>query len=646
MDNLALTGSSLIIFSVCSYLLLSWWIRYKSVQNWITYANHLTIGWILTSFFFLLPDLLKYSAQTSFGTIPIWVAGFLLFAFSIGAYRNNGKMYGLLPLRAYLLGNLSAISFVALRLFHLASGQDLFITSAVLTALVMLITFITYSKHFREISFTPLYYVLSGTALQVTLAFFFKKWDTGFSIFVLVGALMMQIIGIAIFYLEFFYKARKTAKEIEIQLERRSVAEQNRSYYLENYDSMTRLRNQVNLARKYEVWREDQSLQWLALINIVNFKQYNNLYGYKSGNELLKKVADWLLDIMREERNVFRFENDVFLIRFKGSEEAVEVLAGDLHESFMATFGKEFEILDLNIQIFLTPIKSIFSLDEHIQELNIARELACETQIYSFYDGSKESLYKEKMELQALLKEAIRQEQFTVLYQPKVNLETHEVVGAEALVRLITPNGIISPAQFIPLAEETGLIKEIGYQVLKQVFIQSKKSNCEMPISINLSAIQLFSETFISELEYLIAAIKVPTDQFILEITESAVMKNFDEGVKQLHRLRALGFKVSLDDFGTGYSSFAYLMHMPIQEIKVDRSLVRDISKEKKQQILMKTLLNLGQDLEVSVVIEGIETEDQKLAILSLGGMMGQGYYFSKPIPWHEFELFTKSESK
>lgn len=642
MDHLALTGSSLIIFSICSYLLMSWWIRVKAVENWLTYANHLTIGWIMTSFFFLLPDLLKYSTQTSLGELPIWVTGFILFVFSAAAFQNNAKMYGYLPRRIYIFGYLSAASFISLRVFHLVSSEDLFISAVIMTTVIMIVTFFTYSKHFREVSFTSLYYVLSGTALLITLAFFYKKWHSEFVIFVLVGALIMQVIGIAIFYLEFFYKANNLAKEKEYQHERRCIAEQNRSYYLENYDSMTRLRNQVNLSRKYEVWRTDSAEQWLALINIVNFKQYNNLYGYKKGNDLLKEVAAWLLDIMREERNVFRFENDVYLIRFKGSAEAVEVLAEDLHESFVTTFGKQFGALNMDIQIFITPIKAALSLDQHIQELSIARELSCETQAYSFYDGRKESLYKAKMELQATLKEAVHKEMFTVVYQPKVSLETHEVVGAEALVRLMTSKGVIGPDRFIPLAEETGLIKEIGYQVLKQVFIQSKKANNNLPLSINLSAVQLFSDTFIPELEYLIQAIKVPTEQFILEITESALMKNFDEGVKQLHRLRALGFKVSIDDFGTGYSSFAYLMHMPIQEIKVDRSLVRDISKEKKQQILMKTLLNLGRDLEVDVVIEGIETEDQKLAIQKLGGEMGQGYYFSKPLPWHEFELLAR----
>lgn len=634
MDTLTLVGSSLIIFSLSSYIVLSWWIKFYNVENWLSYLNHLNITWIMTSFLFLLPDLVRFSTQTTLGAIPLWITGISLTLFSMAAYYNIIRLHGKVGRKFNTVVFSSAVGFIALRNSNLLTPMQWLFMAFVLILLVLAATVIAYSRHMKYLSFTALYYILSSGVLMSVLLVLWKKWALGFRIFVISGSIAMLMVGFSIFYLEFYYKDSKVKKERERLQEQKGLAAQNRAYFLENYDSTTRLRNQKNLASKYPKWIEEDVSQWLALLNIVNFKQLNNTYGYQVGNEFLKQIADWLVEKLREERHVFRFENDVFLVRVVADASAIKILFENLQEEFVNEFSKAYKHANLSLQIAVTPIKADQTLENHLQELSIAREMACPEILYNLYDGQKKSKYNEKVKLQASLMEAVKNESFSVLYQPKVELRTRKTVGAEALVRLVTEEGVVSPDKFIPLAEETGLINDIGYFVLKTVFEDSKRTGYELPVSINLSAVQLFNEKFICSLETLVRTLNIPTEQFTLEITESAVMKNFEEGIKQLHRLRDLGFRVSLDDFGTGYSSFAYLMHMPIQEIKVDRSLVKNISKVSKQQILMKTLLRLGSDLKMTVIVEGIENEEQREAMIKLGADFGQGYLFSRPVPW------------
>lgn len=328
-----------------------------------------------------------------------------------------------------------------------------------------------------------------------------------------------------------------------------------------------------------------------------------------------------------------------FLLRFKGSQQRVAAFAQRIYEDFQEHFSRKCETATMGIQMCLTQIKVKQDLDAHIQELSIARSMTSSGESYSFYDDSRVEAYKQQMDLQKEIREAVRDRKFMVYYQPKVQLSNGEIIGAEALVRMQGANGVISPGVFMPYAESSGLIKDIGYMVIEEVFTHIKQHGLVLPISINLSAVQLFDTAFIGTLEQKLTGYGVDSSGITLEITETAVMKHYEEGVKQLKRLRELGFKVSLDDFGTGYSSFAYLMDMPIQELKVDRSLVRHIVNVKKQQILMKTLVSLSQDLQVELIIEGVETDEQRQMLMSLGGTYGQGYFFDAPMAIRDFVI-------
>lgn len=599
--------------------------------------NALTIAWILGSYTFLLPDLMRYSAQTRVGLFQLCFTGLILTLATIFGVRNNRRHYGRPEkgFRRILL--IGGSTLVGLSHFTVLQPNQLLNMAIFFSLVVILITAISYIKHLRKISTSALYYLISSIALMIVLLFFWQEWEKNFSIFVLCGALMLQIVGYAVFYLEHMYNRNLKAKLEERLHIQKSQAEESRSYYLENFDSVTQLRNQINLQRKFSHWQEENEPQWLLLLNITNFRQYNNTFGYQEGNKLLKQMADWLILIADQERSVYRFENDVFLLRFKGNESAVTELAKFIHEDFNEHFSRKCETATMGLQICLTHIKTHLNLESHIQELSIARSMTTPGEAYSFYDDSRVESYKKQMDLQKEIREAVRDKQFMVYYQPKVSLVTGQIMGAEALVRMKGSQGIVSPGVFMPYAESSGLIKEIGYMVIDEVFTHLKEYEFKMPISINLSAVQLFDGDFIGVVEAKLREFQLDSKCITFEITETSVMKHYDEGVKQLKRLRELGFRVSLDDFGTGYSSFAYLMDMPIQELKVDRSLVRNIVETKKQQILMKTLVNLSHDLQLELIIEGVETDEQRKMLLSLGGTYGQGYLFDAPMPVQDF---------
>lgn len=644
METFVMNGFSIMLYSFCSYYLLAWWIRYKDIRNWVTYMNALTISWILGSFTFLLPDLITYSAQTYVGGIQLFITGTVLTLATVFAVINNRRHYGRPDKSFRRLLWVGGSTIVGVRNFSILSSSQLLNLSIFFCLTVILITAISYVKYLRKISTSALYYLISSVVLMIMLLFFWQGWEKNFSVFVLCGALLLQIVGYAVFYLEHMYNRNLQVKADERLHIQKSQAEESRSYYLENFDSVTQLRNQINLQRKFNLWQEDDAQQWLLLLNITNFRQFNNTFGYQEGNKLLKQMADWLILIAEQEKTVFRFENDVFLMRFMGNESSVLELSKFITADFDEHFSRKCESATMGLQICITQIKTKMSLESHIQELSIARTMTELGERISFYNDARIESYKRQMDLQRDIREAVRDRKFTVFYQPKVHLATGVLMGAEALVRMQRGESIISPGVFMPYAESSGIIKEIGFMVIEQVFTHIKTYDFSVPISINLSAVQLFDENFIKELSRKRAMHQVDPEKITFEITETSVMKHYEEGVRQLKKIREMGFKVSLDDFGTGYSSFAYLMDMPIQELKVDRSLIKNIVEIKKQQILLKTLVNLSRDLSLDLIIEGVETEEQRQMILEIGGTYGQGFYFDAPMPLHEFVINVRQK--
>nr|WP_223589845.1 EAL domain-containing protein [Neobacillus bataviensis] len=254
------------------------------------------------------------------------------------------------------------------------------------------------------------------------------------------------------------------------------------------------------------------------------------------------------------------------------------------------------------------------------------------------------------MELENGLRKALEQDQLQLFYQPQLSLTTGEIVGIEALLRWHHPeHGFISPAEFIPLAEETGLIVSIGKWVLKEACSQRKMWEMaglhDFPIAVNVSVRQFEDDHLIEFISALLDDIGLKASQLELEITES-IMQNLKNSTIILNQLKELGVLLSIDDFGTGYSSLSYLKHLPIDKIKIDKSFVDDILYHSNQGMMVKTIIDMGLNLNFTVIAEGIEKEEQVSFLKNNACDIGQGYLFSKPLPADQLGqfLFRKDE--
>ncbi|HLO12524.1 MAG TPA: GGDEF domain-containing phosphodiesterase, partial [Pseudoneobacillus sp.] len=256
---------------------------------------------------------------------------------------------------------------------------------------------------------------------------------------------------------------------------------------------------------------------------------------------------------------------------------------------------------------------------------------------FQFYSSQLNGLSSRKMDLENGLRKAIEQNQFQLYYQPQFELATGKIVGIEALIRWQHPeHGLISPIEFISLAEETGLIVPMGKWILETACRQNKEWQdagfAAVPIAVNISVRQLQDDNFVEVVTKTLSQIGLDPKYIELEITES-IMQNIEKSTVILNELKKHGVKISIDDFGTGYSSLSYLNHLPIDNIKIDKSFVDDIIKHSNQGAIVKTIIDMGHNLNFNVIAEGIETEEQVRFLKEHRCKVGQGYFYSRPLP-------------
>jgi EAL domain-containing protein (putative c-di-GMP-specific phosphodiesterase class I) len=260
---------------------------------------------------------------------------------------------------------------------------------------------------------------------------------------------------------------------------------------------------------------------------------------------------------------------------------------------------------------------------------------------YQFYTDEMNQKVNTRLTIETELRRAIKENEFEVHYQPQVNAYTGELEGAEALVRWIHPTaGMISPIEFIPVAEETGLIRDIGDWVLEQSCITFKEWNQEaelnLSVAVNVSVRQL-DDSFVLRVQEILNQTGFSKDLLELEITESLLMDNVSENVRILENINRQGVRFAMDDFGTGYSSLSYLRQFPISKLKIDRSFVNDITDDPDDEAIIRAIIAMGQTLKLKVIAEGVENHQQLVLLQSMGCDSYQGFYFSKPLPAADF---------
>ncbi len=429
--------------------------------------------------------------------------------------------------------------------------------------------------------------------------------------------------------------------------------------HIATHDSLTELPNRslFNERLRHALHQGTRYSRGIAVmfIDIDRFKVVNDSLGHGAGDRLLQDSAKRLTECLRESDTVARLGGDEFVVmveNFTAPKDAIavaqKVLTGLARPFFVD--GQEF-LMSASIGISTFP-EDGKDADTLLKNADIAMYRAKDQgrNNYQFYSAQMNKHTFERLAMESSLRRAIERDEFLLYYQPKLDLRTGAIAGVEALIRWKHPDwGMVSPAQFIPLAEETGLIVQIGDWVLRSACDQSRKWREQgippMRVAVNLSARQFTQKTLVSDVAKIIAQSGLTPDCLELEITESLVMHNPEGAAETLHKLRAMGISLSIDDFGTGYSSLAYLKRFPLDCIKIDRSFIKDIPTEADDMAITKGVIALGHSLRLKVVAEGVETVEQRDFLRSNDCDEIQGYLFSKPLPAEEVTALLKNHS-
>jgi diguanylate cyclase (GGDEF)-like protein len=392
----------------------------------------------------------------------------------------------------------------------------------------------------------------------------------------------------------------------------------------------------------------------VLFLDLDRFKIINDSKGHSTGDVILKEVSKRLQNTVEKEGMVSRQGGDEFIILIENtSKENATLMAQRILDEFLIP-------LEVNDQeFFITPSIgiSIYPTDGNDEETLIKN---ADTAMYvakghgknkfQFYAANLNVNSIQMMELENGLRKALEQNQLVLHYQPQVELTTGNIVGIEALLRWQHPKlGLISPSTFIPLAEETGLIVPIGEWVLKTACKQNKAWHDagvqSVPIAVNISVRQLQEDRFVDYVAKVLDQAGLNPKYLELEITES-IMQNIDESMIILNQLKEYGVNLSIDDFGTGYSSLSYLRHLPIDKIKIDKSFVDDILYHSTQGVMAKTIIDMGNHLQFSVIAEGIEQKEQVEFLQQNECNIGQGYFFSRPLTVDQMEKYLINAAK
>lgn len=422
------------------------------------------------------------------------------------------------------------------------------------------------------------------------------------------------------------------------------------------HDSLTALPNRTLLYDRLDQGiisaKKTQKPFSLIFIDLDSFKSINDALGHHYGDRLIQQVGWRLQSLVKETDTVARLGGDEFALFLPMiSEEQTLELAKEINLAIEQPFKIDDHVLTIRLSqgIVYYPIHG-----ENVETLMKRADISMYTakkmnEGYSVFSPEFDTHSIEKLNLIGDLKDALESEKLMPYYQPLADIETNRIVGVEVLLRWIHPiHGFIPPSQFIPIAEQNGLMEKLTIWVLEKALQQSKEwreKGLHLNVSVNLSASNLQDMELSNNVRELLDKYRVDPSILTLEITESFIISNPSRAMEVLQRLSSMGVKLSIDDFGTGYSSLAYLKKLPVDEIKVDKSFVIDMLEHKNDEMIVRTVVNLAHNLGLRVVAEGIESKEVWDRLASFNCDTAQGYYLSAPIPAEElFLLYAERE--
>lgn len=390
----------------------------------------------------------------------------------------------------------------------------------------------------------------------------------------------------------------------------------------------------------------------LLYFDLDEFKRINDTLGHDAGDELLKEVARRLISRLREEDTIARLGGDEFAVILSGisDKKSAALIAENLQQAFAQPVRLAGHDVAISASIGITIAPQDADEEEMLlkhADLAMYEAKARGKNTYHFFSQELNDAANDRLHIENQLREAIREQQFLLYYQPKIDIRTNEVKGYETLLRWLRPdNTMVPPLKFIPVAESTGLIVQIGEWILWEAcrFLARQHARGQLiTVSVNLSARQFTDQDLPGLVERVLKRTGALAEYLILEITESMLMGDTDAAITQLNELKRLGLALSIDDFGTGYSSLSYLKRFPVDELKIDRSFVKDIPDDKNDMDITAAIIAMAQKMDLRVVAEGVETIEQVDFLLNNACYLVQGYYFSMPLAEQELSRLNFS---
>lgn len=465
----------------------------------------------------------------------------------------------------------------------------------------------------------------------------------------LAGLLITAMLTFVIFILaQSRYKAQQLADaniELYTEIDERERIEKQMAYLAE-HDALTNLINRNALMRILNEQLKNTELSAnsaILFIDLDRFKEVNDALGHTVGDELLRRVARRISKLAPKNSRLARSGGDEFLLAILKPDNRQQVI--DLTQQLLKALDSHFFVDDYELFISAS-IGIAFANDADFNAEYLIRN--ADTALYQAKDNGRNTyhLYNKavhrdlakKLELVKQLRYAVENESLVVYYQPKVELLSHRIVGLEALVRWVQEDGtVIGPDQFIPIAEDTGLIIPLSEFVLKEACNQlhhwHKAGFEDLTMAINISGKQLHLPHLVDDIMSTVLGAQVPADKIELELTEQVFIENIQSHTNFMHAVRDNGMSLAIDDFGVGYSSLSYLKNFPVTSLKIDRSFINDLPDNEDDAVIVQTIINLARNLNIQLVAEGIETPEHVDFLMSRECGVGQGYLFSRPLP-------------
>lgn len=426
--------------------------------------------------------------------------------------------------------------------------------------------------------------------------------------------------------------------------------------YLAHYDELTGLPNRTlfyeRLNRAIDHAHQQHHQVAVMFLDLDRFKFVNDTWGHAVGDLLLKDVAKRLRDCVRQNDTIARLGGDEFtaiLENIADTKEVIEIAQRILNIAqtpFYLCGNETFMTTSIGISLYPNDGENVDTLLKYA-DAAMYRAKEGGKNNYEFFTAQMNTYAHQRLTLETQLRHALEREEFALYYQPQIHLSSGRIIGAESLLRWHRSQGeLILPHTFIPLAEETGLIAEIGEWVLRQTCLQHQLwRNAGKPVlrmAVNISARQFKQTNLVEILTNIIEETKMDPCLLELELTESTLMQDADNAIKILTQFKEMGIQIAVDDFGTGYSSLNYLKRFPIDKLKIDQSFIRDIPKDKDDMAIVRAIIALARTLNLNVIAEGVETKEQLVFLKMLKCDEVQGYMFSEPLPHRDFiELLT-----